>query len=85
MLLLGEAGVENAFGRDRDGNPVLLEGEALHKDYDIAVFCTTSDLSARKVHALYNQRGARVRTASRNSSTTMAGGGLEFPLAPGAR
>ena len=29
----------------------------MHKDYDIAVFFTTSDLSASKVHALYNQRG----------------------------
>lgn len=43
--------------KDRDGHPVLFEGEAMHKDYEIAVYFTTTTLSASKVHALYNQRG----------------------------
>jgi hypothetical protein len=43
--------------KDREGNPVLFEGEAMHKEYDIAVYFTTSELSASKVHNLYNQRG----------------------------
>jgi Transposase DDE domain group 1 len=43
--------------KDPDGNPVLFDGEDVHKNYDIAVFFTTSELSASKVHALYNQRG----------------------------
>lgn len=43
--------------KDRDGQPVLFEGEAMHKDHDIAVYFTTTTLSASKVHALYNQRG----------------------------
>lgn len=43
--------------QDRSGTPVLFEGEAMHKDHDIAVYFTTSELSASKVHSLYNQRG----------------------------
>lgn len=43
--------------KERNGSPVLFEGEAMHKEYDIAVYFTTCDLSASKIHALYNQRG----------------------------
>lgn len=38
-------------------DPLLFADEALHKDYDIAVYFTTSELPASKVHGLYNQRG----------------------------
>lgn len=43
--------------KDREKQPALFEGEAMHKDYDITVYFTTTELSASKVHALYNQRG----------------------------
>ncbi|MDX9752296.1 MAG: IS1380 family transposase [Flavobacteriales bacterium] len=43
--------------QDRKAPPVLFEGEAMHKDYEIAVYFTTCTLSASKVHGLYNQRG----------------------------
>ena len=43
--------------KDRKEQPALFEGEVMHKDYDISVCFTTTELSASKVHALYNQRG----------------------------
>lgn len=43
--------------KGRNGQPALFEGESMHKDFDIAVYFTTTELSASKVHALYNQRG----------------------------
>ncbi len=38
--------------KERNGSPVFFEGEAMHKEYDIAVYFTTSELSASKIHVL---------------------------------
>lgn len=43
--------------KDKEASaPVLFEGEALHKDYEISVYFTSTELSASKIHSLYNHR-----------------------------
>ncbi len=41
---------------DQSNAPVLFEGEAMHKEYEISVYFTSTDLPASKVHSLYNHR-----------------------------
>lgn len=43
--------------REKNPQQLLLGDEVMHKQYEIGVFATSTNLSASKVHKLYNQRG----------------------------